>query len=60
VQEATGSVPENVNFAVRGEIAKLFLAQNTIPITIGTPGDIPTPVELGAHASDITVYIECR
>ncbi|UXX84848.1 S1C family serine protease [Roseovarius pelagicus] len=60
VQEATGSVPENVNFAVRGEIAKLFLAQNSVPITIGTPTTRPTPVELGAHASDITVFIECR
>lgn len=60
VARSTGSVPENVNFAVRGEIAKMFLAQNAIPIEIGAPAAPVDAAQLGRIASAITVLIECR
>ena len=31
VADAVGDIPQNVNFAIRGEIAKLFLGQNDVP-----------------------------
>jgi serine protease Do len=60
VADLTGDIPQNVNFAIRGEIAKLFLFQNGIEPILGAT-DIPVaPVELAEVASSFTGFIECR
>lgn len=61
IAKATGSLPENVNFAVRGEAAKLFLAQNGVDrIEISDASELRSNVELGRVAKAITVLIECE
>lgn len=55
-----GDTPQNVNFAIRGEIAKLFLAQNDVdPILGESDGRLP-PEDLAASAKLFTVFIECN
>lgn len=58
--EDYGALPQNVNFAIRGEIAQLFLAANGVLATRSDPGPHMDPEELAATAAGFTVYIECR
>lgn len=58
--EVFGDIPQNVNFAVRGEIAKLFLAQNGVDPILGQSNELKSPVDLAEEASAFTVFIECN
>ena len=60
VADETGDIPQNVNFAIRGEIAKLFLFQHGVDPTIGTTDEIVPPVELADMAASFTGLIECN
>jgi serine protease Do len=60
VADLTGDIPQNVNFAIRGEIAKLFLFQNGIEPILGTSDAAVLPVDLAENASGFTGLIECR
>lgn len=60
VADATGDLPQNVNFAVRGEIAKLFLSQQGISPEISLSEKALEPESLASIASDFTVLIECK
>lgn len=59
-EQMTGTMPENINFAVRGEVAKLFLAQNGMNIEIGQNFNRRSAEEIGQVATEITVLIECK
>ena len=55
-----GIMPQNVNFAIRGEIAKLFLFQNGVEPAL-IPAVAPLdPVALAKQADAFTVLVECR
>ena len=60
IADATGDIPQNVNFAIRGEIAKLFLFQHGVEPLLGTNDDTLTPVSIAELASDFTGFIECN
>lgn len=57
--DAVGDLPQSVNFAVRGEIAKLFLAQNGINPELGASDERLPPVEIAEKATGFTAFIEC-
>lgn len=58
--EVIGDIPQNINFAIRGEIAKLFLSQNGVnPIV--SPGDIDlSPTQLAERVQSFTAFITCE
>lgn len=59
VAEATGAIPENVNFAIKGEEAKTFLrAHGVTPATATSGRDLPTE-EIADLALKFTVRMEC-
>lgn len=58
--EEFGDIPQNVNFAVRGEIAKLYLSQNGVDPRVGVADEKLDAVVLADQAADFTVFIECR
>ncbi|KGK78364.1 serine protease [Thalassobacter stenotrophicus] len=60
VADAMGDIPQNVNFAIRGEIAKLFLFQHGVEPILGTSDERLSPVELADVADDFTGFIECN
>ena len=61
VQEAIGDVPQNVNFAIRGEVAKVFLSSNGVQPTIILDSAAPiSPEDLAQRAAAFTYLIECR
>jgi serine protease Do len=58
--KAYDDIPQNVNFAIRGEIAKLFLAQNGIsPVIVGAAPEM-VPESLAELAQGYTRLITCN
>lgn len=60
VADAIGDIPQNVNFAIRGEIAKLFLFQHGVEPILGTSDERLSPVDLADVAAGFTGFIECN
>ena len=58
--DISGEIPQNVNFSVRGEIAKIFLASNGIDYDIDSREHSIKSTELAKQASRYTVRIECN
>lgn len=59
VADAIGDIPQNVNFAIRSEIAKLFLYQNGVePIEAVETAALP-PEDLAELAQSFTRLITC-
>ena len=56
----SGDIPQNVNFAIRGEIAKLFLAQNQIEPELSLTDEVLPPEVLASKASRFTTFIQCQ
>ncbi len=61
VAEMTGGdIPQNVNFAVKGTEALVFLRANGVqPRTAGSTGPDKRAFEIGDVANSSTVYIQC-
>lgn len=55
-----GTVPQNVNFAIRGEIAKLFLAQNGVEPVVAEAAAPVAPEELAEIAQGYTRLVTCN
>lgn len=60
VADATGDMPQNVNFAIRGEIAKLFLFQHGVEPILGEGNEPIASVDLAELAAGFTGFIECN
>lgn len=60
VADLYDDIPQNVNFAIRGEIAKLFLAQNGVDPAIADPGAALAPEALADLAQGFTRLITCN
>lgn len=58
--ETMGDVPQNVNFAIRGEIAKMFLSQQDIHPKLSLEDTRLDPTEIAKRASAFTVFVECQ
>jgi serine protease Do len=59
VADAIGDIPQNINFAIRAEIAKLFLYQNGVePIEAAEAVALP-PEDLAEVAQGFTRLITC-
>jgi hypothetical protein len=53
-------IPQNVNFAIRGEIAKLFLYQNNVtPVLADKSATRQEPEALARAAAEFTKLISC-
>ena len=55
----TGTLPQNVNFAISEVTARAFLDANNVPYEV-EPSDKPLPTaDIAAKARDFTVRVEC-
>ncbi|WP_165354683.1 serine protease [Tropicimonas sp. IMCC6043] len=59
VADAFGDIPQNVNFAIRGEIAKLFLFQNGVEPREADEAPGMNPVDLAEKVQGFTRFITC-
>ncbi|RJF76435.1 hypothetical protein D3877_29050 [Azospirillum cavernae] len=59
VAMTTGSVPQNVNFAIKPSVARAFLDANGIDYTSSVPEAKMEPADIGERGAKSTVMIEC-
>jgi serine protease Do len=60
VVELTGTLPENINFAVKPAILRLLLDSNGIEYSVGDSQKEIKPVDLADKLADAVVLIECN
>lgn len=60
VADLYDDIPQNVNFAIRGEIAKLFLAQNGVDPVVAEAAEPVAPEDLAELAQGFTRLITCN
>lgn len=60
VADLYDDIPQNVNFAIRGEIAKLFLAQNGVDPLLAGPSEPLAPESLAELSQGYTRLITCN
>jgi S1-C subfamily serine protease len=59
VQETTGDLPQNVNFAIKGSVAREFLAaQGVVPLT-GLPVTTMSNADVGDVGRSLSLLVEC-
>jgi S1-C subfamily serine protease len=56
----TGDVPQNVNFAIKGEIARAFLDSMGINYQMAQSSQSLSVAEVGDVARPFTVFVECK
>jgi S1-C subfamily serine protease len=54
-----GNVPQNVNFAIRGEMAQIFLAAHGIKVSTGRRWHTRSTDEIAAAGQRSTVFVAC-
>jgi S1-C subfamily serine protease len=55
----TGDIPQNVNFAIKAEIATLFLSSNGIAVETAPSTRDQKPADIGDKAKTFTLLVEC-
>ena len=59
ITKATGDIPQNINFAINGAIAKVFLESYSIAYETGASVKKLEPAEIGVAAKKFTLLVEC-
>jgi len=59
VAQLTGAIPENINFAVKGDEAKQFLAEHNVKIETAPVGKELSVAAIADQALKVTVRLEC-
>jgi S1-C subfamily serine protease len=60
VARETGDMPQNINFAIKGELARAFLTAHGIPARTGGWTRPIDTIGVAAIARSMTVAVECR
>jgi serine protease Do len=55
-----GDIPQNVNFAIKGSAASIFLESNGVAFATGGESTALQPADLAEHAKSMSVYVACR
>jgi S1-C subfamily serine protease len=59
VAQRTGDIPQNVNFAVKGEEAIAFLREHRVEPTLADTATLRTAAEVGEIAHRSTLFVRC-
>jgi tetratricopeptide (TPR) repeat protein len=60
VARSFGDIPQNVNFAIKAEVARTFLDSKGITYQAARSEQQLSPADVGEIARSFTVYIECK
>jgi uncharacterized protein (DUF2147 family) len=60
IAKFTGDIPQNVNFAVKAEVAKTFLDSKGIAYRKGASDPQLSPADVGDIGRQFTVYVRCK
>ena len=59
VVNATGDIPQNINFGIRGSIARIFAEANGIAFSQTDESEVLAPEDLAERLQKATVLVEC-
>ena len=59
VARATGTIPQNVNFAIKGSVAQMFLEIHGVPYDRASAGEKLSTQAVADLARGFTVAVEC-
>jgi hypothetical protein len=59
IAKATGDIPQNINFAINGAVAKVFLDSQGIEYQTADSSRMKGPAEVAADARRFTLRLEC-
>lgn len=59
IAKTTGDIPQNINFAINGAIAKAFLDSQSVEYETGAPSLTLESADIGAAARTYTLRLEC-
>jgi len=54
-----GDIPQNVNFALKGAVARTFLEANGVHVEQGPTGPARSHADIGEIGRRVTVLVEC-
>jgi len=58
--ERSGAIPQNVNFAIKSDLARKFLTDNAIPYSTAAAGAPLSAADVGDRVRKVTAFIECE
>jgi S1-C subfamily serine protease len=56
----TGDMPQNINFAIKPEVLRLFLESENLPLVSSDPGQRLETEVLAERAKGFTIKVECK
>jgi hypothetical protein len=59
IAKSTGDLPQNVNFAIRGEVLRGFLETNGVDYTASRETAKLENTDIAAHGASVTVRVRC-
>lgn len=59
VVNATGDIPQNINFGIRGSIARIFAEANGIVFSQTNESEVLAPEDIAERLQKATVLVEC-
>lgn len=60
IADKTGDLPQNVNFAIKAELVRKFLADNGLAYETAPAGTQMSPADVGDIVRKVTVFVECE
>lgn len=60
IADKTGDLPQNVNFAIKSELARQFLTSNGIGFQTAPAANQLQPADVGDIVKKVTVFVECE
>ena len=59
IAKVTGDIPQNINFAINGAVAKSFLDANSVEYEMASSGKRLESSDVGGQAKKFTLLLEC-
>ncbi|MBR9970497.1 trypsin-like peptidase domain-containing protein [Magnetospirillum sulfuroxidans] len=60
VADASGAIPQNVNFAIKAELARKFMTDNGVNFDSAPAGPILSVADVGDIIRKVAVFVECE
>lgn len=60
IADSTGDLPQNVNFAVKADLARKFLSDGGVTFETATVAAPLSPADVGEIVRKVTVFVECE
>jgi len=60
IADSMGDLPQNVNFAVKSELARKFLTDNAVSFETAAAPSLLSPADVGEIVKKVTAFVECE